>query len=145
MVAEPLRKGRISLSGQCALETPMDKKIAGLLGAVAALGSLNAAQAAPAPDPTEILRANSFAELLEPIPNAAELLRAVDAAQPPVEATVQEAQYYPYYRHHHHHHHHAFYPRYYAPYGGEVVVVPRYRRYYRHHHHHHHHGFYRYY
>jgi len=127
----------------------MDKKIAGLLGAVAALGGLNAAQAAPAPvqDPTNILQANSFAELLEPIANAAELLRAVEAQQP-AEATVQEAQYYPYYRHHHHHHHHhhAFYPRYYAPYGGEVVVVPRYRHYYRHHHHHHHHhGFYRYY
>jgi hypothetical protein len=137
MVAEPLRKGRNSLTGQCALETDMDKKIAGLLGAVAALGGLNAAQAAPALDPTEILRANSFAELLEPIPNAAELLRAVDA-QPPAEAVVHEAQYYPYYRHHHHHH--AFYPRYYAPYGGEVVVVPRYRRYYRHHHHH---GYYR--
>ena len=119
----------------------MDKKIAGLLGAVAALGGLNAAQAAPAQDPTEILRANSFAELLEPIPNAAETLRAVDEAQLP-EATVQQAQFY-HHHHHHHHHHHAFYPRYYAPYGGEIVVVPRYRRYYRHHHHHH--GFYRYY
>ncbi len=122
----------------------MDKKIAGLLGAVAALGSLNAAQAAPVQDPTEVLRANSFAELLEPIPNAAALLKAVDEAQPAPEATVQEAQYYPYHHHHHHHHHHAFYPRYYAPYGGEVVVVPRYRRYYHHHHHHHHHhSFYR--
>jgi hypothetical protein len=123
----------------------MDKKIAGLLGAVAALGGLNAAQAAPAQDPTEVLRANSFAELLEPIPNAAETLRAVDEAQLP-EATVQQAQFY-HHHHHHHHHHHAFYPRYYAPYGGPVVVVPRYRRYYHHHHHHHHHhhGFYRYY
>jgi hypothetical protein len=123
----------------------MDKKIAGLLGAVAALGGLNAAQAAPAQDPTEVLRANSYAELLEPIPNAAETLRAVDEAQLP-EATVQQAQFY-HHHHHHHHHHHAFYPRYYAPYGGPVVVVPRYRRYYHHHHHHHHHhhGFYRYY
>jgi hypothetical protein len=127
-----------------ASETEMDKKIAGLLGAVAALSSLNTAQAAPAQNPAEILQANSFAELLEPIPNAAELLRAVDEAQQPVEATVQEAQYYPYYHHHHHHHHHAFYPRYYAPYGGEIVVVPRYRRFYHHHHHHHHHhSFYR--
>src|SRR5512144_804102 len=123
MIAEPLRKGRVSPSGQCALEIDMDKKIAGLLGAVAALGGLNAAQAAPAPDPTEVLRANSFAELLEPIPNAAELLRAVDEAQLP-EATVQEAQFYYHHHHHHHHHHHAFYPRYYAPYGGPVIVVP---------------------
>jgi hypothetical protein len=122
----------------------MDKKIAGLLGAVAALGSMNAAQAAPSPDPTEVLRANSYAELLEPIPNAKALLRAVDEArpEPSAGANVQVAQYY--YHHHHHHHHHAFYPRYYDPYG-PVVVVPRYRRYYHHHHHHHHHhhSFYR--
>jgi hypothetical protein len=122
----------------------MDKKIAGLLGAVAALGSLNAAQAAPGPDPTEVLQANSYAELLEPIANAAALLRAVDQARPApsADANVQVAQYY--HHHHHHHHHHAFYPRYYDPYG-PVVVVPRYRRYYHHHHHHHHHhhSFYR--
>src|SRR5258707_7830560 len=122
----------------------MDKKIAGLLGAVAALGSMNAAQAAPSPDPTEVLRANSYAELLEPIPNASALLRAVDEArsEPSADANVQAAQYY--HHHHHHHHHHAFYPRYYDPYG-PVVVVPRYRRYYHHHHHHHHHhhSFYR--
>ena len=51
----------------------MDKKIAGLLGAVATLGAMNAAQAAPtpAPAPTDVMRANSFADLLEPIPNAA--------------------------------------------------------------------------
>ena len=85
----------------------MDKKIAGLLGAVAALGGLNAAQAAPAQDPTAVLQANSYAELLEPIPNAAETLRAVDEAQLP-EATVQQAQFYYHHHHHHHHHHHAF-------------------------------------
>jgi hypothetical protein len=123
----------------------MEKKIAGLLGAMAALGTMNAAQAAPSPDPTEVLRANSYAELLQPIPNAAALLRAVDEARPApsADANVQVAQYY--HHHHHHHHHHAFYPRYYDPYG-PVVVVPRYRRYYyhhHHHHHHHHHSFYR--
>jgi hypothetical protein len=124
----------------------MEKKIAGLLGAMAALGTLNAAQAAPSPDPTEVLRADSYADLLAPIPNAAALLRAVDEAKPAPEANVEVAQYY-YHHHHHHHHHHAFYPRYYAPYdpyGPSVVVVPRYRRYYHHHHHHHHHhSFYR--
>jgi hypothetical protein len=122
----------------------MDKKIAGVLGAVAALGGMNAAQAAPDPDPTEVLRANSYAELLAPIPNASTLLKAVDEARPgpSAEDNVQVAQYY-YHHHHHHHHHHAFYPRYYDPYG-PVVVVPRYRRYYHHHHHHHHHhSFYR--
>jgi hypothetical protein len=122
----------------------MEKKIAGLLGAVAALSTLSAAQATPGPDPTEVLQANSYAELLEPIPNAAALLRAVDEAKPAPSADgqVEVAQYY--HHHHHHHHHHAFYPRYYDPYG-PVVVVPRYRRYYHHHHHHHHHhhSFYR--
>jgi hypothetical protein len=123
----------------------MEKKIAGLLGAVAALGGLNAAQAAPTQDPNQVLRANSFAELLEPIPNASTLLQIVDSQRPApeAEATFQEAQFY---HHHHHHHHHAYYPRY-APYGygPPVVVVPRYRRYYHHHHHHHHHhhAFYR--
>jgi hypothetical protein len=39
----------------------MEKKIAGVLGAVAALGAVNAAQAAPAP--SDVLKANSYAEL----------------------------------------------------------------------------------
>ena len=63
------------------------------------------------------LKANSFAELLEPIPNAPALLMAMDE-KPAAENNVQLAQYY---HHHHHHHHH------------------RYWRRYRHHHHHHHH------
>jgi hypothetical protein len=116
----------------------MEKKIAGLIGAVATLGAFGTAQAAPAP--TDVLRANSYAELLEPIPNAAHLLQAVDAAAPAaVGENVQLAQFY--HHHHHHHHHHSFYRRY-EP---RVVVVPRYRRnyYHHHHHHHHHHSFYR--
>jgi hypothetical protein len=122
----------------------MDKKIAGLLGAVAALGTFGSAEAAPAPAPADVLQANSYAELLEPIPNAGALLQAIDE-QAPAKASqnVQLAQYY---YHHHHHHHHSFYRRgYYDRYYDEapVVVVPRYRRYYHHHHHHHHHSFYR--
>jgi hypothetical protein len=50
----------------------MEKKIAGVLGAVAALGTLTAAQAAP----TDVLRASSYTELLNPIPNAAAQLKA---------------------------------------------------------------------
>jgi hypothetical protein len=122
----------------------MEKKIAGLLGAMATLGVFNAAEAAPAPAPADVLRANSFAELLEPIPNAAALLQAVDESAPGPSANenVQLAQFY-YRHHHHHHHHHSFYRRYYDEPG--IVVVPRYRRYYHHHHHHHHHhhSFYR--
>ena len=91
----------------------MQNKITGLLGAVAALGALSAAQAAPSPDPGDALKVSSFAELLEPIPDAAAQLKAMDEAQP-AERTIQLA-------YHHHHHHH------------------RYWRRWRHHHHHHHH------
>jgi len=113
----------------------MDKKIAGLLGAVATLGTFPAAEAAPAPASTDVLRANSYADLLEPIPNAVALLQAVDeSTPPPASENVQLAQFY----HHHHHHHHSFY-RHHLSYYPRVVVVPRYH----HHHHHHHHSFYR--
>jgi hypothetical protein len=64
----------------------MERKIAGVLGAVAALGAVNAAQAAPAPTPSDVLKANSYAELLEPIPNAAATLRAVDEHAPAASA-----------------------------------------------------------
>jgi hypothetical protein len=108
----------------------MDKKIAGLLGAVAALGTLNAAQAAPAPAPTDVLQANSFADLLEPIPNAKAMLQAVDEQSPAASAqdNVQLAQFH----HHHHHHHHHHWRR------PVVVVVPHRHRHHHHHHHHHH-------
>ena len=110
----------------------MDKKIAGLLGAVAALGTLNAAQAtpAPAPAPADVLQANSFADLLAPIPNAKAMLQAVDEQAPASSAqdNVQLAQFY----HHHHHHHHHHWRR------PVVVVVPHRHRHHHHHHHHHH-------
>ena len=116
----------------------MDKKIAGLLGAVATLGAMNTAQAAPLPSPapTDVLRANSFADLLEPIANAAAVLQAVDESQtvPLASDNVVPAQFY-YHHHHHHHHHHAYRPR--------IVIVPPYYRRHHHHHHHHHHSFYR--
>jgi len=75
----------------------MEKKIAGLLGAMATLGAFNAAEAVPIPSPapTDVLRANSFADLLEPIPNAAALLQAVDESRPAPSAdeNVQLAQF----------------------------------------------------
>jgi hypothetical protein len=97
-------------------ENTLDKKLAGLLGAVAALGTIGTAQASTAPAPTDVLAANSYAELLQPIPDASARLKALDEQQRTgtKEGGIQLA-----YRHHHHHHH----------YG---------RR--RHHHHHHHHG-----
>jgi hypothetical protein len=112
----------------------MEKKIAGLLGAMATVGAFNAAQAAPIPTPapSDVLRANSFAELLEPIPNAAALLQAVDESAPVSSASenIQLAQYH----HHHHHHHHHAWRRY-----GPVVVVRPHRHHHHHHHHHHNH------
>jgi hypothetical protein len=103
----------------------MRKKIAGLLGAMATLGAFSAVQAAPTPAPTDVLKANSFADLLEPIPNAATLLLAVDESGSGASAkgNVQLAQ-----MHHHHHHHH---------HGMRRVI----RRMMGHHHHHHHHHF----
>jgi len=93
----------------------MSKMLAGLVGAVTA-----AAAAGPAHAAGPAMQAKSYADLLKPVPNAVEVLRALDAQAAP-EATVQEVQYY---HHHHHHHYH--------------------RRYYHHHHHHHHYGRYGY-
>jgi hypothetical protein len=113
----------------------MDKKIAGLAGAITSLASMQAAEASPAKNVTEIVNPRSYAELLQPIPNAAALLKAVDAvdaaraeAEAKQKPNMRLAQYWDYYPHHHHHHHHSYY----------------YRRPY-HHHHHHHHSYYPYY
>jgi hypothetical protein len=105
----------------------MDKKIAGLLGAAAALATMNGAQAAPT-QPPKPTAAGSYRDLLEPIPNAVELMKADDAAlaERSTQGDVKLAQY-----HHHHHHHHGYRrppPRVYVR-----------RPHYHHHHHHHHH------
>ncbi|HZT87123.1 MAG TPA: hypothetical protein VFA12_04075 [Stellaceae bacterium] len=110
----------------------MDKKLAGLLGAVAGLATMASAQAAaPIQNQSEPLQASSYRDLLNPIANPVEALKADNAARAEQAAReVQLAQYYypyygpyygpyPYY-HHHHHHHHSYY--------------------HHHHHHHHHHG-----
>jgi hypothetical protein len=118
------RAPRFTLGNSALGETFMDKKIAGLLGAVAALSTANAAQASPAPTTAQVnvLEASSYANLLEPIPNAAAILKAVDERGPASSAKgeFQLAQ-----AHHHHHHHHH-----------RTVVIRRPRH---HHHHHHHH------
>jgi hypothetical protein len=99
----------------------MDKKIVGLVGALSVLPPVEAVQAMPAPAPSvnDILRVQSYVELLDPIPNAAALLRVVDAAPEP--DSVQQVQYYEHHHHHHHHdhHHHGYYyyPYGYSPYG----------------------------
>lgn len=109
----------------------MDKKLAGLLGAVAsvaALGSAHAATQQPTTSPLPV--AATYAELLGPVGNATELLVADDAARlQQGDARVQLAQ-------DHHHHHHT-----------KVIIK---RRHHHHHrkiiikkpHHHHHHSMY---
>lgn len=59
----------------------MDKKIAGVIGAIATLGTVGGANAATPPaDPIDILKAESFSDLLKPVPNAVAALRAIDSA-----------------------------------------------------------------
>ena len=101
----------------------MDKKLAGLLGAAAAITTIPAAQAAPAGGP-EVPPATSYRDLLDPIPNALPLLRA-DDERLAERATTRTAQVVV--GHHHHHH------------GARVYVRVGPRAHHRHHHHHHHH------
>ena len=98
----------------------MDKKLAGLLGAVGALASLDAAHAATTNDPTITLTARSYADLLNPIPDAAAKLKVADEADGTASVRVAENA-------HHHHHHHSYHRE------RKIVVAPP-----RHHHHHHH-------
>ena len=81
----------------------MDKKIAGLLGAVGALPSLDTAQATIRTDSTTMLKAQSYADLLNPIPNAAAILKAADEAGDTSGVRVAENAH-----HHHHHHRHSY-------------------------------------
>jgi hypothetical protein len=116
--------------------TLMDQKIVGIVGAVAGLASLDATQgvANASPNPQGLTEAKSYAELLDPIPNALATLRAADVAatgqkdEARTSGDVRLA-----YHHHHHHHHHRFYHHHHHHHWW------RPRRYHHHHHHHHHH------
>jgi hypothetical protein len=105
----------------------MDKKLAGLLGAAAALTTMSTAQATPARGP-ELPQPTSYRDLLDPIPNAAPLLKADDERLAQA-GGVQTAQVVIGHHHHHHHHHGA---------RGYVRVAPRAHRHHHHHHDHHH-------
>jgi hypothetical protein len=95
----------------------MDKKIAGLLGAAAALTTVTAAHAAAPAQTAE--PAASYQDLLNPVASPMAALKADDArlAQKTDAAADETKVAQLFYDHHHHHHHH-------------------FRR--RHHHHHHH-------
>lgn len=122
----------------------MSRKITGIVGTVAAVVMCDASAAVvqAQPNPGDALRVQSYADLLTPIPNALDVLKAVDRSDETQAPRVQLADYYhhhhhhhrywrwrndePYYYHHHHHHHHNYW-----------------RWYSHHHHHHHHHRYYR--
>ena len=98
----------------------------GLLGGASALALLGGSQASAAPSVNDVnflQPARSFAELLEPIPNAEKVLRAenerVSDATAPEDKPMVVAEYYHHHHHYHYHHHH--------------------HHYYHHHYHHHHH------
>jgi hypothetical protein len=106
----------------------LDKTIIGVVGAASALALGAPATCTAAPG--QLPAAQTYAELLDPIPDAVSRLKtqwgdgdlglAVDESP-----AVEPVQYYYHHHHHHHHHHHWWY-----------------RRYHHHHHHHHHHYYY---
>jgi len=114
----------------------MDSKSALMLGAAAAALAAGPALASPplTAQYTAAPVAASYAELLEPIPNAVERLQLADAeaaARPP---GLIEVQFYP---HHHHHHDRAWYQQNgYIWANGAWILRPPPRPY----HHHHHNG-----
>ena len=99
----------------------MDKKIAGVIAAVSAVIPMAAAHASVTPtEVRQAMTANSFAELLQSVPNAAAILEADDQMRAQAQAATPDVQVAWHHHHHHswwwHHHHHHWY----------------------HHHHHHH-------
>ena len=115
------------------------------LAAAPAVGLANSSEAHPLPP------ASSYSDLLQPIPNAIERLRASDAQMASAEVELIKAQYGPprggpeggpgYQPHHHHHHHHhsrRWYRQHgYVRSGGQWMLRPVDH----HHHHHHHHNY----
>jgi len=100
----------------------LDKTIIALLSgasALALLGGVGEAASLPQEGVDSVPAARSFSELLDPIPNAANILKA-ESEQAPDEGAAESPMLLAQYYHHHHHHHH----------------------YYHHHHHHHHHHHY---
>lgn len=112
----------------------MDKRIAGLLGAAAALATVGGANAATTAAPaTEPGAAASYRDLLNPVPNALAALKDDDARLARQSGEdVKVAQIVIGVGHHHHHHHHRWYGHHHH----------HHHRWFRHHHHHHHHHHY---
>ena len=80
----------------------------GLLGGASALALLGGSQASAAPtvDEVNVLQpARSFAELLEPIPDAEKVLRAENERSDDTAASEDKPMVVAEYYHHHYHHH----------------------------------------
>jgi hypothetical protein len=102
----------------------MDKKLMGMLGAASALAlvaGVSAPAAASANEPNGLAPARSFAELLDPIPNAVDVLKADNEERTSDPAPASERVAEDYHHHHHYHHHHYYH----------------HHHWYHHHHHHH--------
>jgi hypothetical protein len=83
----------------------MDRKTVGILGVVAGLATVTPALVQPA-SASDALKASSYADLLKPVTNAAELLALDMSRQDTPSEADQSPRYQPVYYHHHHHHHH---------------------------------------
>ena len=132
----------------------MDKTTLGIMGAITSLAVAGAVSATATPAAAEpVSQAQSYAELLDPMPNAVERLALVNSQAERDGARLIEVQYAPDggpVAHHHHHHHNNYNYNYNAAprqeyYGPHVYRRHYYRHYHRrhvivHHHHHHHHN-----
>jgi hypothetical protein len=115
----------------------MKNKLLGVSAVAAVTGLMGGAPASAAVEPVR-MQAQSFSELLQPIPNATEKLQIADMQAAREEPRLIEAQYVNHHHHHHHHHNRRWYLRNgYYWYGGAWVLRPRNNH---HHHHHHHHN-----
>ena len=99
----------------------MDKKIAGLLGAAAALTTITGAQAAAPAQTNDPSAPTTYQDLLSPVANPLAALKVDDARRSEQNARGTEVAQVIFHHHHRHHHHHWWW------------------RYHHHHHHHHHH------
>ncbi|MDE2318114.1 MAG: hypothetical protein KGK02_00275 [Rhodospirillales bacterium] len=121
----------------------MERKTAGLLGALAGLATLGGTGAQAATDATlkpEPLAVTSYADLLRPIPDAAAALQIHNAELMARAANAPVAEQVDWNGNDHHHHHHHHHNSYYAPPPPVYYYPPPPPPPYYHHHHHHHSG-----
>ena len=114
----------------------MESKTAIMIGAAAALAAGSALAAPLAAEAPAVPVAATYADLLEPIPNAVERLKIADAQADALPRGFIQAQAVDHHHHHHHHHHSRqwYLAHGYVWAGGAWVIRPV-----PHHHHHHHH------